>query len=54
MLVIEQVSVINDFKGTKECRNNDLSGKRSNDGKDNISVVKTPGSVSVVKISLKH
>ena len=40
MLVLEQVSVINNFKGTKECRNNELlPGKRSNNSKDNISLV---------------
>ena len=49
-----QVSVINDLKGTKECRNKQLlSGKRSNSSKENASVVKTPSSVSLVKISLK-
>ena len=53
MLALEQVSVINDLKGTKECRNKGLlSGKRSNNSKDNI-VVKTPSSVSAVKINLK-
>ena len=40
MLVVEQVSVINNFKGTEECRNNELlPGKRSNNSKDNISPV---------------
>ena len=54
MLTLEQVSVINDLKGTKECRKKQLlSGKRCNDSKDTISVVKTPSSVSMVKISLK-
>ena len=37
----------------KNAEANDLLGKRSNHSKDNISVVKTPSSVSVVKISLK-
>ena len=31
-----------------------VSGKRNNNSKDNISVVKTPSSVSVVKISQKN
>ena len=44
MLVLEEVSVSNDLKGTKECRNKRLLGKRSNSGKDNILVVKTTGS----------
>ena len=30
-----------------------VSGKRNNNSKDNISVVKTPSSVSMVKISLE-
>ena len=48
------VSVISDLKGTKECRDKQLlSGERSNNSKDNVSVVKTQGSVSMVKISLK-
>ena len=47
-------SLMNDLKGKKECRNNWLlSGKRSNKSKDNKSFIKTPSSVSVVKISLK-
>ena len=54
MLALEQVSVINDLKGTKECRNTQLlAGKRSNSSKDNLPVVKTPSFVSVIKISLK-
>ena len=53
MLVLEQVSVINDLKGIKECMNKQLLlGKRSNNRKDSISDVKTPSSVSMVKISL--
>ena len=40
MLFLEQVSVINSFKGKEECRNNELlSGKRSNNSKYNISPV---------------
>ena len=31
-----------------------LSGKRSNNSKDNKSVAKTPNSITIVKISLKH
>lgn len=43
MLALEQVSVISDLNGKKECRNYCLlSGKRSNYCKDNVSVVKTP------------
>ena len=54
MLDVEQVSVINDLKGTKECRNKgQLSGERNNKSKDNISVVKTPSSLSLVKTNLK-
>ena len=53
MLALQRVSVSNDFKGRKECRKT-LSGKRSNNSKENKSVVKTPGSVSMVKISLQH
>ena len=54
MLALEQVLVINDPKGTKECRNKRLfSGKRSNNSQDNVSGVKTPSFVSMVKISLK-
>ena len=45
MLALEQVSVMNDLKGTEECRN--IQAKIM------ISVVKAPSSVSVVKISLK-
>ena len=37
MLALEQVSVISDPKGTKECRNKSLlSCKKSNNSKDNI------------------
>ena len=55
VLALEQVSVINNLKVTKECRNKGLlSGKRSNNSKDNKSVVKTPSSISMVKMSLKH
>ena len=53
MLALEQVSVIKDLKGTKECRNKLLSSKRSDNSKDNVSVVKTPSSVSMVKMSLQ-
>ena len=54
MLALEQVSVINDLKETKECRNKRLlPGKSSNNSKDNIAGVKTPSPVSMVKISLK-
>jgi len=35
MLVLEQVSLIKDLRGTKECRDKGLlSGKRSNNSKD--------------------
>ena len=48
MLALEQVSVINDLKGTKECRNKQLfSGKRNNESKGDILLIKTPNSVSV-------
>ena len=53
MSALEQVSVLNDLKETKEYRNKLLSDKRSNNSKDNKSAVQTPSSVSVVKISLK-
>lgn len=54
MLVLGQVSVVNDLKGTKEGRNKQLlGGKKSNNSKDYISIVKTSSSLSVVKISLK-
>lgn len=54
ILVLKQVSVIKDLKGTKECSNKALlSGKKSNNSKDNVSLVKTPSSLSIVKISLK-
>jgi len=55
MLALEQVSVINDLKGTKECRNKQLfSGKRNNESKGDILLIKTPSSVSMVKSSLKR
>ena len=56
MLALEQVSVINDLliMILREQKNKLLSGKRSKDSKDTKSVVKTPSSVPVVKISLKH
>ena len=50
-LALEQVSVIMILREQKDKL---LSGMRSNNSKDNKSVVKTPSSVSVVKISLKH
>lgn len=54
VLALEQVSVIKDLKRTKECRKKALlSGKKSNNSKNNISLVKTPSSVSIAKISLK-
>ena len=54
VLAVEQVSVIKDLKGTKECSNKALlSGKKSNNSKDKISLVKTTSSLSIVKISLK-
>ena len=53
MLTLEQVSVINDLKGTKECRNKLLSDKRNNNSKGILSVVKTSSSVSMRNISLK-
>lgn len=38
----EQVSVVNNFKGTKECRNKKLlTGQRNNHIRDNKSVTKT-------------
>lgn len=49
MLALELVSVINDIKGTKSC----LSGKRRNDSKGNISIVKTPSSVSVERLACR-
>jgi len=55
VLAFEQVSVINGLQGKKESRNKGLfSSKRINNNKDNASVVKTPSSVSTVKISLKY
>ena len=54
MLVLEQVSVVSDLQGTNECRKIQLSsGRRSNNSKDNRSVVKFPSSVSVMKSNLK-
>ena len=42
-LTFEWVSVINNLKGTKECRNKQLLlGRRINNSKNNVSVVKTP------------
>ena len=51
MLVLEQISVIMILREQKDKQ---LSSKRSNNSKDNNSVVKTPSSVSMVKTSLKH
>ena len=51
MLALEQVSVI---MVLREHKNKLSLGKRSNNSKDNKSVVKTPSSVSMVKTSLKH
>ena len=51
MLALEPISVTMILK---EQKNKLFSGKGSNKGKDNKSVVKTPSSVSMVKISLKH
>ena len=52
MLALEQVSAVMILR---EQRNKQLlPDKVSNNSKDNKSVVKTPGSVSMVKISLKH
>ena len=54
MLALEQISVINDLMGTKKHRNSALSSSKiSNNSKDNILVIKTLSSVSMVKISLK-
>ena len=54
MLILEQVSIINNLKATEKCRNKQLfSGKKSNHSKNNMSVGKTPSSVPMVKISLK-
>ena len=56
MLALEQVSVTNDLKGTKECRNKWCYQAREVPIAKIIliiSVVKTPSSVSMVKISLK-
>ena len=55
VLAFEQVSVISGLQGTKGSRNKGLfSSKRINNNKDNASVVKTPSSASMVKISLKY
>ena len=54
MLVLEPASVTTDLKGTEEWRNKGLlQGKRSDNSKDDVPVLKTPSSVSLVKISLK-
>ena len=54
MLVLEQVSAMTGLKGMKECRNKGLLlGKRKNNSKENVLLVKTPSSVSLVKMSLK-
>ena len=37
----------------KKAETNDISGRRSNNSKNNLAVVKTLNSVSLVKISLK-
>lgn len=50
MLVLEQVLETNNLKGKNEQL---LPGKSCNNSNDNTSVVKTPSSESVVKISLK-
>ena len=43
MLVLEQVSVFNNLKRTKECRNKCLlPGRRSNNCKDDVSILRTP------------
>ena len=53
MLVLEQVSVISDLQGTKECRKIQLSSsRRNNNSKDNRSVVKFPSSISIMKSNL--
>ena len=51
MLALEQVSVIMILREQKDKL---LTGKRINNSKDNKAVVKTPSSVSMGKISLKH
>lgn len=51
MLALEQISVIMILREQKDKL---LTGKRSNNSKDNKAVVKTPSSVSTVKISLKY
>ena len=50
VLDLEQISVIMFLKK----QNKLFSGKRNSNSKDNKSVVKTPSSVSVVKIGLKY
>ena len=51
---LEQVSVVSDLQGTKECRKIQLSSsRRNNNSKDNRSVVKFPGSVSIMKSNPK-
>ena len=50
VLDLEQISVIMILRK----QNKLFSGKRNNNSKDNKSVVKTPRSVSVVKIGLKY
>lgn len=53
MLVHEPASVTTDLKGIEEWRNKGLlQGKRSDNSKDDVPVLKTPSSVSLVKISL--
>ena len=55
MLDLEQVSVINGLKGTKECINNRLlTGKRNNKSKNIRSITKTLSSLLMAKTSLKH
>ena len=51
MLALEQVSVTMILREQKDKL---LTGKRINNSKDNKAVVKTPSSVSMVKMSLKH
>ena len=52
------VSVVNDFKATKECKNKQLLPSQGDNhirvSEDNGTVVKTHSSVSKAKISLKH
>ena len=55
MLDLEQVSVINGLKGTKECINNRLlTGKRNNKSKNIRSITKTLSSLLMAKTNLKH